>query len=237
MDRPFDPILVEVIRNQIAAITEEMTLTVYRTGRSGMCKVGDFATAVCDRHGRIIGEGGSPYQMCVFIDTMASVLAKHGQSLKPGDIIIGNDPYFGVSHMPDITLIAPAFWKDIATTFMAWHGRPINATLSPVQPTSGSGMCKPVRASAFSPVTPRRLDPYVGAPIIAVCCRPRTMAPSGYGMQRRASVCTCLRDTQPAWLPRHSATINKACSPATGTAVSVCGTCPRLSKGYGLTYL
>ena len=30
MERPFDPILVEVIRNQIAAITEEMTLTVWR---------------------------------------------------------------------------------------------------------------------------------------------------------------------------------------------------------------
>ena len=118
MGRPFDPILVEVIRNQIAAITEEMTLTVYRTGRSGMCKVGDFATAVCDRHGRIVGEGGSPYQMCVFIDTMASVLAKHGHSLKPGDIIIGNDPYFGVSHMPDITLIAPAFWKEQLVGFL-----------------------------------------------------------------------------------------------------------------------
>ena len=49
MQRPFDPILVEVIKNEIAAVTEEMTLTVYRTGRSGMCKVGDFATAVCDR--------------------------------------------------------------------------------------------------------------------------------------------------------------------------------------------
>ena len=112
MKRPFDPILVEVIRNQIAAITEEMTLTVYRTGRSGMCKVGDFATAVCDRYGRLIGEGGSPYQMCVFIDTMENVLAKHGGSLNPGDIIIANDPYCGISHMPDITLIAPAFWKD-----------------------------------------------------------------------------------------------------------------------------
>jgi N-methylhydantoinase B len=118
MDRPFDPILVEVIRNQIAAITEEMTLTVYRTGRSGMCKVGDFATAVCDRYGRLVGEGGSPYQMCVFIDTMEAVLAKHGKSLNPGDIIIGNDPYFGVSHMPDITLIAPAFWKDHLVGFL-----------------------------------------------------------------------------------------------------------------------
>ncbi len=118
MERPFDPILVEVIRNQIAAITEEMTLTVYRTGRSGMCKVGDFATAVCDRQGRIVGEGGSPYQMCVFIDTMENVLAKHGGSLKPGDIILANDPYCGISHMPDITLIAPAFWREHLVGFL-----------------------------------------------------------------------------------------------------------------------
>ena len=118
MARPFDPILVEVIRNQIAAITEEMALTVYRTGRSGMCKVGDFATAVCDRHGRLVGEGGSPYQMCVFIDTMENVLAKHGDTLQPGDIIIANDPYCGISHMPDITLIAPAFWNGQLAGFL-----------------------------------------------------------------------------------------------------------------------
>ncbi|MGE0826021.1 MAG: hydantoinase B/oxoprolinase family protein [Candidatus Binatia bacterium] len=118
MKRPFDPILVEVIRNQIAAITEEMTLTVYRTGRSGMCKVGDFATAVCDHQGRLVGEGGSPYQMCVFIDTMENVLAQYNGSLKPGDILIANDPYAGISHMPDITLIAPAFWQEQLVGFM-----------------------------------------------------------------------------------------------------------------------
>ncbi|MBV8770973.1 MAG: hydantoinase B/oxoprolinase family protein [Deltaproteobacteria bacterium] len=117
MQRPFDPVLVEVIKNEIAAVTEEMTLTVYRTGRSGMCKVGDFATAVCDSHGRIVGEGGSPYQMCVFIDTMSSVLTAYGGELRPGDIIIANDPYAGISHMPDITLIAPVFWRERLVAF------------------------------------------------------------------------------------------------------------------------
>ncbi len=48
-------------KNEIAAVTEEMTLTVYQTGRSGMRKVGDFATTVCDSQGRIVGEGDSPY--------------------------------------------------------------------------------------------------------------------------------------------------------------------------------
>jgi N-methylhydantoinase B/oxoprolinase/acetone carboxylase alpha subunit len=112
MQRPFDPVLVEVIKNEIAAVTEEMMLTVYRTGRSGMCKVGDFATAVCDRQGRIVGEGGSPYQMCVFIDTMNSIFKAYDGALRPGDIIIGNDPYAGISHMPDITLIAPVFSQE-----------------------------------------------------------------------------------------------------------------------------
>jgi N-methylhydantoinase B len=111
MQRPFDPVLVEVIKNEIAAVTEEMTLTVYRTGRSGMCKVGDFATAVCDSQGRIVGEGGSPYQMCVFIDTVSNIFERYGGSLKPGDVILANDPYAGISHMPDITLIAPVFWQ------------------------------------------------------------------------------------------------------------------------------
>src|SRR5215470_13607897 len=117
MLRPFDPVLVEVIKNEIAAVTEEMTLTVYRTGRSGMCKVGDFATAVCDGRGRIVGEGGSPYQMCVFIDTMSSIFGTYGDSLRPGDIILANDPYAGISHMPDITLIAPVFWRERLIAF------------------------------------------------------------------------------------------------------------------------
>jgi N-methylhydantoinase B len=117
MQRPFDPVLVEVIKNEIAAVTEEMTLTVYRTGRSGMCKVGDFATAVCDGQGRVVGEGGSPYQMCVFIDTMESIFARHGKTLAPGDVILANDPYAGISHMPDITLIAPVFWQGQLVAF------------------------------------------------------------------------------------------------------------------------
>jgi N-methylhydantoinase B/oxoprolinase/acetone carboxylase alpha subunit len=118
MLRPFDPVLVEVIKNEIAAVTEEMTLTVYRTGRSGMCKVGDFATAVCDGQGRIVGEGGSPYQMCVFIDTMNSIFKAYDGTLRPGDIIIANDPYAGISHMPDITLIAPVFSQERLIAFV-----------------------------------------------------------------------------------------------------------------------
>ncbi len=34
----FDPILVEVVKNELAAITEEMAIAVWKTGRSAMVK-------------------------------------------------------------------------------------------------------------------------------------------------------------------------------------------------------
>jgi N-methylhydantoinase B/oxoprolinase/acetone carboxylase alpha subunit len=46
VERKFDPILVQVIKNELASVNEEMAIAVYRTGRSAMVKVGDFAPAV-----------------------------------------------------------------------------------------------------------------------------------------------------------------------------------------------
>lgn len=33
MERKFDPILVEVVKHELAAITEEMAIAVWKTGR------------------------------------------------------------------------------------------------------------------------------------------------------------------------------------------------------------
>ena len=42
MSQRFDPILVEVIKNELAAVTEEMAIAVSKTARSAMVKIGDF---------------------------------------------------------------------------------------------------------------------------------------------------------------------------------------------------
>ena len=118
MERTFDPILVEVVKNEIAAITEEMAIAVWKTGRSAMMKTGDFATAMCDGQGRLIGQGyAAPFQLAFFIEMMPYILKKFGGSLKPGDVIVTNDPYAGITHMPDVAIIAPAFWKDQAARY------------------------------------------------------------------------------------------------------------------------
>lgn len=111
MERKFDPILVEVIKNELAAVNEEMAIAVYRTGRSAMVKVGDFATAVCDAEGRVVGEGAAPFQIGIFMVVMESVLRQFAGSFKPGDVILVNDPYAGMGHLPDVAVVAPAFWR------------------------------------------------------------------------------------------------------------------------------
>jgi N-methylhydantoinase B len=112
MERKFDPILVQVIKNELASVNEEMAIAVYRTGRSAMVKVGDFATAVCDARGRVVGEGAAPFQIGIFMVVLETVLGKFGGSFEPGDVILVNDPYSGMGHMPDVGIVAPAFWRD-----------------------------------------------------------------------------------------------------------------------------
>lgn len=109
----FDPVLVEVVKNELAAITEEMAIAVWKTGRSAMVKTGDFATAICDRRGRLIGQGyAAPFQLGFFMEAMRHFLAKFEGRLAPGDIVVMNDPYAGITHMPDVLFVAPAFWRD-----------------------------------------------------------------------------------------------------------------------------
>ncbi len=118
MERAFDPILVEVIKNELAAITEEMAIAVWKTGRSAMVKTGDFATAMCDGQGRLIGQGyAAPFQLAFFIEMMPYVLNKYGGTFKPGDVLVVNDPYAGITHMPDVAIIAPAFWQGQLVAF------------------------------------------------------------------------------------------------------------------------
>lgn len=112
MERKFDPILVQVIKNELAAVNEEMAIAVYRTGRSAMVKVGDFATAVCDTKGRVVGEGAAPFQIGIFMVVLESIMARFDGALRPGDVIVVNDPYAGMGHMPDVAIVAPAFWRD-----------------------------------------------------------------------------------------------------------------------------
>ena len=108
----FDPILLEILKNQVQALTEEMGITLARTARSTYVKdAADFATALANLNGKFFAY---PDRMGVsgFLDLDCGVAIRKVPDLEPGDIIITNHPYLsgGLStHMPDLQLIKPYF--------------------------------------------------------------------------------------------------------------------------------
>ena len=114
MPKRFDPILVEVMKNELTAIAEEIGITMKRTARSiGAREAGDFSTALVDAKGRLIAQGLSiGIHLGYIMGVMPWVLQKFGSKLQKGDVIVSNDPYWGMSHLPDIVLIMPIFWRD-----------------------------------------------------------------------------------------------------------------------------
>ncbi len=121
MPKRFDPILVEVMKNELTAIAEEMGITMKRTARSiGAREAGDFSTALVDAKGRLIAQGLSiGIHLGYIMGVMPWVLQKFGGKLHKGDVIVSNDPYWGMSHLPDIVLIMPIFWRDELFGFSA----------------------------------------------------------------------------------------------------------------------
>ncbi len=110
--RDLDPILIEVMKNELISIGENMGITLKRTARSLAAQVGDFSTSIVDEEGRILAQGFAiGLQIGYVTGVMPLFLNKFRDKLAEGDIVISNDPYGGASHLPDIILVAPIFWQ------------------------------------------------------------------------------------------------------------------------------
>ena len=106
-----DPIVEELFRNAIAALGDEMVLTIYRTAYSGVLKnIMDYSAALCDAQGRLAAQGLSlPGHLCSIPVALQAVLRHFGDDIAEGDILINNDPYDGGMHLPDIFIFKPLF--------------------------------------------------------------------------------------------------------------------------------
>src|SRR5690606_12645841 len=92
-----DPVTLEIVKNALCSIADEMALVILRTAYSPIVRDSmDFSTAVFDRNGRTIAQGLTlAVHLGAFPDAMRKVVSEHGESMRPGDIFIMNDPYTG----------------------------------------------------------------------------------------------------------------------------------------------
>ena len=106
-----DPITVSVIQHRLHAIVAEMGEAMLRTSYSQILNSSrDFSTAVCDPGGRLVAQAEHvPIHVGALPWAVQSVRAFFGDTVRPGDVFLLNDPYHGNNHLPDLTAFVPVF--------------------------------------------------------------------------------------------------------------------------------
>jgi N-methylhydantoinase B len=114
MEYHIDPIKFEVIRNALLEATEEMAAALRRSAYSTNIKTRqDFSCAFFDRELRVIAQAFTqPVHLGSFVELVPRAIRAYGPgNLRPGDMLVTNDPYSGGVHLNDITLIAPVYYE------------------------------------------------------------------------------------------------------------------------------
>ncbi|HTU25678.1 MAG TPA: hydantoinase B/oxoprolinase family protein [Pirellulales bacterium] len=103
-----DPALLEIFNHRLAGTAEEMGLTLRNTASSVNVKERlDFSCAIFTASGDLVVNAPHiPVHLGAMSETVKRVLTDHPR-LRPGDVLVTNDPYHGGSHLPDVTVITP----------------------------------------------------------------------------------------------------------------------------------
>jgi N-methylhydantoinase B len=106
-----DRFTMDVLREGFVAITDEMFVSLQRTSQSPIIyEVLDFGVGITDSSGELIAQGNG---VAGFLGPLGDVVREtiaRRKVLKPGDVIIANDPYSGGgTHLSDVALIRPIF--------------------------------------------------------------------------------------------------------------------------------
>jgi N-methylhydantoinase B len=110
-----DPITASIVHGALDNIAVEMGHKLMRMSYSSIIRESeDFGAAICDAVGRQLCECSisTPLQsgpIPGYVRGILSKLAEQGDTVRPGDLFIHNDPYRGASHAPDIGFCLPVF--------------------------------------------------------------------------------------------------------------------------------
>ena len=106
-----DPIRLELIKNALVMVSDNMMVSVLRTSRSTLVKANmDFSASICDGDGNMVAQGlALPAHLGATMPALKGCLDYFGDDIGPGDILANNDPYAGGSHLNDIFMFKPVF--------------------------------------------------------------------------------------------------------------------------------
>ena len=113
--RELDPVTLEVIRNALPAIANEMAADLQRTSYNMMIyEVRDYCTALLNTKGELISQnvGGVSHFVADLGVIITDGMKRYGANgFKPGDVIITNHQAVAGQHLNNIVIYMPYFYK------------------------------------------------------------------------------------------------------------------------------
>ncbi|HCG02730.1 MAG TPA: hydantoin utilization protein B [Chloroflexi bacterium] len=113
-----DPTTLAVVRGQLEHIADEMCVVQVSSAFSPLvAEMGDMANGIyyyANGDTVIQGRSGQPIFVASMQAAMQSVIqhvSQRGDRIDEGDVFILNDPYLGGTHLPDVKMAAPFFFK------------------------------------------------------------------------------------------------------------------------------
>ena len=110
MSTQIDPITRSVVQHRLSSIVNEMGEAMLRTSYSQILNSSrDFSLAICDTQGRLIAQADHIPVHVGALPWATLAVEQRFSDVRPGDVILLNDPYHGGSHLPDLTAFVPVF--------------------------------------------------------------------------------------------------------------------------------
>jgi len=106
-----DPITLEVVCEGLIAIVREMRATVIRASYSPVIwELDDFSCALFDPQAQMVAQSEDhPGHVLPMPWSVRCAMEDFEGDIRPGDIILLNDPYRGGTHLNDVTMLYPIF--------------------------------------------------------------------------------------------------------------------------------
>jgi N-methylhydantoinase B len=116
-----DPVSFEILKNSLISIAEEMGVVLRKSSFSPNIKERrDFSCALFTASGQLVAQAEHiPVHLGAMPYAVQAILKEFEDELSEGDDLILNDPYRGGTHLPDITMVSPIFFKEQLVGFAA----------------------------------------------------------------------------------------------------------------------
>jgi N-methylhydantoinase B len=120
---PLDPVTLEICWNRLIGVVNEQAAALQRTSFTSIVReAGDLSAGVFDARGFMVAQAvtGTPGHINSMALAMKHFLAAYPLArLRPGDVLITNDPWKTSGHLNDVTICSPIFKGDRCIAFFA----------------------------------------------------------------------------------------------------------------------